>query len=667
MRFLNLEHRLFSLKTFCAGALALLISFWLDLPKPYWALATVYIASQPLSGATRSKATFRAIGTILGAVVAVALTPNLVNAPALLVLAISLWTGFCLYLAIRDRSPRGYTFLLAGYTTGIIAFPAVDAPETVFDLALARSEEILVGILCAAIVSSVVFPRSVGPVVAERLEAWLDDARASSLDALRGATDAGEEKRWLKLAADIAEFENLASHLVYEAGTDPHAISYVQQAVPRMLMLLPVLSSISDRLSEIAKTDEASPQIETLVARISAWLEGGDAGEDEKAQALRADIETQGREFFVDAPWRRLLEAGLILRLRDLVDLHDDCAKLLAALADGSPAGTLAVPIEALVERARHRDLGAGLIAALAPIVAIALCCAVWILSAWPEGAAAATMTAVTAGLFGAQDDPTPAVKGFAKWAFFGTVIAGLYVFLILPRIHGMETLTLVLAPTFLLIGLLMAAPATFMIGLPLSLIIATTMALQQHFSVDAETFINASSATVAGVGFTALTTALIRLAGAEWRALRFVKANRLALAEAADVHTPNDEARVLGLMFDRLALLAPISHALDQSMPDAMRELRAGFNILEAHAARGRLSPTARRAVDALLMRLARHYRRRPGGSQEGIAAAIEKAARAVGSGGDAKALLALSGLSRALFPQAPPPDFAPSTGLSQ
>src|SRR5208283_4097881 len=134
MRFFEPQHWLFSIKTFAAGMLALSIGFWIDLPKPYWALAAVYIASQPLSGATRSKAVFRAIGTLLGSGAAVALVPNLVNAPPLLVAAISLWSGLCLYLSLLDRTPRGYVFMLAGYTTAIVGFPAVDAPDTIFDL-----------------------------------------------------------------------------------------------------------------------------------------------------------------------------------------------------------------------------------------------------------------------------------------------------------------------------------------------------------------------------------------------------------------------------------------------------------------------------------------------------------------------------------------------------
>jgi len=37
---------IFTCKTFFAAMLALLAALWLDLPRPYWAMATVYITSQ---------------------------------------------------------------------------------------------------------------------------------------------------------------------------------------------------------------------------------------------------------------------------------------------------------------------------------------------------------------------------------------------------------------------------------------------------------------------------------------------------------------------------------------------------------------------------------------------------------------------------------------------
>jgi Fusaric acid resistance protein family len=46
-----------ALKTFAAAMLALVIALWLDLPRPYWAMATVYITSQPLEVIVTTDAT----------------------------------------------------------------------------------------------------------------------------------------------------------------------------------------------------------------------------------------------------------------------------------------------------------------------------------------------------------------------------------------------------------------------------------------------------------------------------------------------------------------------------------------------------------------------------------------------------------------------------------
>ncbi|MBN9116049.1 MAG: FUSC family protein, partial [Pandoraea sp.] len=41
---------IFSIKAFLASMLALYIALALGLPRPYWAMATVYIVSHPLTG-----------------------------------------------------------------------------------------------------------------------------------------------------------------------------------------------------------------------------------------------------------------------------------------------------------------------------------------------------------------------------------------------------------------------------------------------------------------------------------------------------------------------------------------------------------------------------------------------------------------------------------------
>ena len=42
--------------------------------------------------------------------------------------------------------------MLGGYTAALIGFPAVGDPGAIFDTAVARAEEITLGILCASLV-----------------------------------------------------------------------------------------------------------------------------------------------------------------------------------------------------------------------------------------------------------------------------------------------------------------------------------------------------------------------------------------------------------------------------------------------------------------------------------------------------------------------------------
>jgi hypothetical protein len=58
------------------------VAFSLDLKSPGWAMTTVYLTSQPLSGAMRAEAAYRTIGTFVGAAAMVAIVPNLVDARA---------------------------------------------------------------------------------------------------------------------------------------------------------------------------------------------------------------------------------------------------------------------------------------------------------------------------------------------------------------------------------------------------------------------------------------------------------------------------------------------------------------------------------------------------------------------------------------------------------
>lgn len=210
---------LFSAKSFAAAMLALFLAQSIGLPRPFWALLTAYIVAQPLAGTVRSKALFRFCGTLLGSIATVLLVPTLSNAPELLAAALALWVALCLYVSLLDRTPRAYVFMLAGYTAALIGFPAVETPLLIFDTAVARVEEILLGILCATLVHSLVLPTSLGPTLMGLLDRTLGDARQWLSDLLQPARPAAasplaSDRR--RLATDITQLRLLSTHVPFD-------------------------------------------------------------------------------------------------------------------------------------------------------------------------------------------------------------------------------------------------------------------------------------------------------------------------------------------------------------------------------------------------------------------------------------------------------------------
>jgi len=661
---------LFSVKTFIAASLALFIGLWISLPNPYWAVATVYIASNPLSGATRSKAIFRVMGTLIGAVAAVVMVPNLANAPVLLVLAMATWTAFCLYLSLLDRGPRSYVFMLAGYTAALIGFPTVDVPGTVFDVALARTEEIVLGIVCAAVVSSVVFPRSVVNAVTQRLTSWLTGADASARDALEAKSGVEADANRLRLAAETGEIENLASHLVYDAGGHRDLPRLVREIQPRMLMLLPILSSISDGLRELAAMGGPTAQVRDLVERVDRGLVQERPASVQELDELRADLERRVALPGANRTWRGLLELTLLMRLRDLTAIRSDFLHVMQAMAGKTKARSkdFAYQIANFAAPARHRDRGQASLAALVSFATTIVCCSFWILLAWPDGGTAAMMAAVAGSLFAAQDNPVPSIVIFAKWAVVAAIISGVCVFGAFTHAHNYETLMLAFAPWLLAIGLLISRPETLLIGLSLGVNGIATTGLQAHFTADAAAFLNVSIATTFGVCLAAAMAALLRTVGAEWSIRRLANANRATLAVIANAQDASQDGRMAGVMLDRLMLLAPRAKAAGHRIPDAIGELRQGFNIVDLRHARAGLPKYVRARIDTVLGNLRQHYQRATSGTpaSPSVLVAIDDAIEVVREeqGASArKALLGLIGLRRSLFPGQPSPPNLPET----
>lgn len=591
MQRFGIDEALFSVKCFVAAMLAYYIALRIGLTRPYWAVTTSYIVAQPLAGAVLSKAVFRVIGTVLGAIAAIVLVPNLVNAPAVLSLALALWLGLCLYIALLDRTPRAYMFLLAGYTASIIGFPSVLAPGVIFTTASLRVQEITLGILCGSLVHGLVFPQTVTARLLVRVDEILADAERWSRDALTmdvANPELDRDRR--RLAVDVAELDQLAIHLPFDTARLLPRVRTLRALQDQLSMLLPLASAVDDRIAELTRIGKAPrPAAIALIEDVREWLRdppdaaqraAGAAALIDRAKALEPDI-TQPLQ------WHDALRLSVLARLSELIVAHRNSRDLRDQIR--APTRRLVTP--ALSElmarsggRALHRDRGIALRAAAGTVATILLGCAFWIGTGWPDGAGAVLIAGVCCALFGNVDNPAPVIMTFFIGSLIGLAVAAVYAFGIFPRVTDFVTLVAVLAPVFLLLGAMLATPKLNLLTLGILLALPNSIGLNDHYTGGFDVFLNGAVAQLAGTLFAVVTVGLFQTIGAETSARRLIGAGWRELARASVAPGPPDAAGWVSRMLDRIGLLLPrLPHRADdpgRSMIDALVDLRVGVSV---------------------------------------------------------------------------------------
>lgn len=660
---------IFSLNTFLAGMLALYVALALGLENPFWALMSVYIVSNPLAGTVRSKAIYRLAGTVVGAAVAVVLVPAFSNSPPLLSLALALWVGFCGGSAVLDRTPRSYAFVLCGYTAALVGFPSVDNPGQVFWTAVARVEETGIGILCATILHSLVLPKGIGPSLSgliRRFEADAQDLVTQMLNS-RGEPPASLA---YKLAGDVTALYLMATHLPFDVSDYQTKSRETRALAERMSALLPLVRTVGDRLQALRRSGATLPaDSEALIRDVSDWVASGPEAPDQTADALLARAHALEPSLGPSPRWDELLAANFHARLGELISTYRECRALGGHLADGTPIPLAAQPRPASTAfGALHLDYGMAFWSGLTSVIAITLVCAFWIMTGWSSGSSAAMLTAVFTTLFAAMDDPAQQIRRDAIMSIAAAMLAGIYLFVILPPLDSFAMLALALFPFLFTTGLVIALPQYARWGYPVLMATLGAMALQGTFRPDFAHFANNVIALVAAPIAALVVTRLVRSVGTEFAARRII---RLAWADIARMtatrRMPTREAWTTR-MVDRVGLIGPRlgpESARADMMGGTLQELRIGLSVLDLRQLETASDPSLRRALAILFAHLNRHFQALSRGRRiepssvllRRLDTTIRAAVRSEAGPARTTGLLALTGLRRNLFPQAAAP----------
>lgn len=606
------QRLVFAARTTIAALLAAYIAFLVNLPQASTSMITVFIVSQPLAGMALSKSLFRVVGTVTGAVVAVALMAAFSNAPELFAFAAAAWIGGCVVVSVYMRdAPAAYAALLSGYTVAIVAFPTVEAPAAIFQAALDRGSEIVVGILCATVLSQTFLPQSAAGTLTAATSSVISSATAWAVDTLRGRPDPDKtlaDRR--ALVAKVSTLDALRVHASFDSAEVRLSNRRLRLLHARIVGFLALLVSIHDRLEIVrAERPETMRRLEPHLALAADALAPGAAPEAREAakRAMTAALPDFGA---MAADRAKVIERTILLRVVDLLDLAGDLESL------ASPAAALPARVDGEEPTlARYRDHGLAVVSGIAAFVALGAVCAFWIATGWNGGAGGAIMTAVMTSLFAQQDDPSAAAGAFFRMTLLGSAAAGLYAFAILPGLEGFEMLALALSPLLFGAAYAMGDPRSTLKGLAFALGAINALGVANVMTPDFASFVNGAMAQLFGIGVAAVLLGVLRPIGAAWPVARLTAGLRSDIAEAiAGRRAPGRLAfesrvfdRVDGLM-RRLDLSDPAQLALEQG---ALSSIRVGLNAIALRKVARELPEQVAAPLTQALAEVARHCRR--------------------------------------------------------
>jgi len=613
---MNARGLVFGLNCAIASILALFVAFSFELPNPSWAVLTVYITSQPMTqGGVWGKALYRVVGTVVALTAALIIIPNLIDAPELMILALAAWLGLCLYLSLLDRSPRSYAFMLSGYTGILVALPVITAdPSTIFDTAIARTEEILCGVGAAALVHGLFSFHSARSALYAKLDQTLGDARTWVVGAITASALPEERLARRRLASDISELVNLAMVLRFEFPELHTRFGVLRSLEDRLVALLPLLSAVESRREALQELGPLNPDMAILARDLGAWVRTTSFSADTfeslmlRSAAIRPHVDD-------GASSKALLELSYVHRIALLAGAWRDCLELAHAMREPHrPIDARLLPmVEDHTPRKLHVDHGIAFWSALVGALAVGASAAFGFLLEWPPAINAMGLAAVFGSLFATFDDPTPLQERFLVWTLVVAIpLSAVYVFAILAAVHDFLELALCLFPLYALLGYFMSQPKFALQALSVLISSTTLIGLQPSYRPDFVTFATTVVAVIVGTVIALELTRFLRVMSPEFVARRLLRHGWSDLATMAHWPLRQTVGQFAMRMLDRLHLLMPRAAravaSYELSLSDVLRDLQIGFNLSELAAVAAQL-PEARRSVRALDIYLAGYF----------------------------------------------------------
>ncbi|MFT8325739.1 FUSC family protein [Gluconobacter oxydans] len=619
----------FALRNTIAACLAVGIAFWMELDDPAWAAMTVWAVAQTSRGESQSKAKWRIVGTISGAIAAITIMAAAPQAPWMFFPMIALWIGLCSGFATFVSNFRSYALVLAGYTCSIICMGAASNPDNVFMVAMSRGTYIVLGVLCEAFMG-LIFATSQERHARAQLRQKLESALVlvtttlcSLLGEERGALNAARRQFGTILTInDQIEFAEV------EMGPHGHEGDHARAALAAVSALLsrgfgmamrlqvlnhnhPAFTKTADEILAFLKQfPQRLPDQNAVPALLADLQHFRDIcrlyAAPHRENDVRSDLEPipglepfdqtdEGQEMQED----RLDERILFVSLGELLGDLEQAIKEYEASTHRIKGDHFHFQLET------HRDTREAVHNGLRGACAVLITAYIYEVTAWPNGLGFIAITTLVCGLFATKENPVLGTTEFLKGAVAACIVAWILVFVLMPKVTTFETLALFLGPAMFLGGLAKGNPATAGGSAAYGLLLPAMLGLENHHVMNEIAFYNGNMATVLAVAVSVIVFRSVLPFSSDAERFRL---RRIMLGELQHLAHPGFTPRIsvwIGRNTDRFARL--IRHAgptpaplIEACILGTLATLTLGLNVIRLRALLDReyLPESARRPI---------------------------------------------------------------------
>lgn len=528
------------MKLTVAVLLAMGVTLRLDFAKPTTAMLTVVIVMHQRSGLVLAKSFYRFLGSVVGVVVSVILAALFTQEAVLFIVAGACWLALCTAGSAVFRNFQSYAFVLAGYTLVIVGLPAALQPDQAFDIAVVRLTEVMVGILCAGVVSDLVFPQR----VTETLRAMVRQRFSNFAQHIsRKDTDpATSERTMLRFIGEVISFESLRSASIFENAAHPShgtQLSLLNTAFMTASTTFHTLDLLYMRLQKAGRLPALNALLEKYHA-ITKLLDAEPAAAAENLCSLRRVLPAQ----LAEARSQVLAVVGADVNLTALLDFDSatelllrftdelqDYARIQASVLSGGylPEKEL----RAAIDYVAATDPLVIFFAGLRSAAVFSLTSAFWIFSGWASGVDAVVLGTVFGGLFSGAPSPSRAVKQFIIGALSGALAAFISAYYLQPYAENFAMLCLAIAP-FLMIGAWFSNhPKYGGVGAGMLIFFISYAAIDNAYAFDFLAMLNGIVGGLLGVGVASVMYLVIDPVDSRWVKQRLARALRLKVVDA--------------------------------------------------------------------------------------------------------------------------------------